>query len=145
LDELGLAAACHNFCRELQSRTKLAVKCTISPSDLRLPPAVELGLFRIVQEALNNVHKHAHARSVRVRLTSSGDSIRLKIQDDGRGIKLKPPGASGGKRHGIGLTNMQERAGSLGGTCVVSSVPNQGTTISVCVPASKEGSKGTTD
>ena len=139
LDELGLAAACRNFCKEIQARTNLTVKCNIPPLGQRLPPAVELNLFRIVQEALANVEKHAHARMVRMRLSFQGDSVVLKIQDDGRGFAPQRSKAGRGKWRGIGLTNMRERALSSGGTCEVLSTPKKGTTISVRIPCPQAG------
>jgi PAS domain S-box-containing protein len=133
LDDLGLVAACQTLCRELQLRTNLTVKCSIADLGRRLPPAVELNLFRIVQEALNNLEKHARAKTVQLRLAAQDDSILLRIQDDGRGFD---PAAAAGKaqRRGIGLTNMRERAAALGGTCEVKSLPRQGTTLTVRVP-----------
>jgi len=137
LDEFGLAAASRNFCQELQSRTKLAVKCNIARIDQRLAPALELNLFRILQEAVNNIEKHARAREVRLRIAFSGDFIVLKIQDDGRGFDSKRGKAGKGKWRGIGLTNMRERAEFLGGTCTVESAPKRGTTITVRVPCGR--------
>jgi PAS domain S-box-containing protein len=134
LDELGLASACRNFCKELAARANLAVKCHLSRSSRRLPPAIELNLFRIVQEAVNNVEKHARAKTVRLRITFQGDTILLKVQDDGRGFEPRTSGAGKGKWRGIGITNMRERAASLGGSFEVQSVPHEGTTITVRVP-----------
>jgi PAS domain S-box-containing protein len=134
LDEFGLAAASRNFCKELQSRTKLEVKYNIARIDQRLAPALELNLFRIMQEAVNNIEKHARAREVRLRIAFHGGSIVLKIQDDGRGFDSKRGKAGKGKWRGIGLTNMRERAEFLGGTCTVESAPKRGTTITVRVP-----------
>jgi signal transduction histidine kinase len=106
----------------------------VARSGHRCPPATELNLFRIVQEALNNVEKHARARTVRLRLGLTGSSILLSIRDDGRGFD--PGGCKAPRRggEGIGLMNMRERAASLGGTCEVESAPNKGTTITVRVP-----------
>ena len=141
LDELGLAAACRNFCKELQARTNLTVKCYLSPLRQPLPPDVDLNLFRIVQEALTNVEKHAQAKTVRVRLLLSNGSVVMKIQDDGCGFVRHRPGAGRGKRLGLGLTNMRERALSLGGTCEVLSAPEKGTTINVRIPCPPGGSQ----
>ena len=134
LDEFGLAAASRNFCKELQLRTKLEVKCNITRIGQRLAPALELNLFRIMQEAFNNIEKHARAREVRLRIAFHGDFIVLRIQDDGRGFDSKRAKAGKGKWRGIGLTNMRERAEFLGGTCTVESASKQGTTITVRVP-----------
>ena len=139
LDELGLAAACRNFCKDIQARTNLTVKCIIAPLGQRLPPAVELNLFRIVQEALTNVEKHAQARTIRLRLSFQGGSVVLRIQDDGRGFAPQRSRAGKGKWRGIGLTNMRERALSSGGTCEVLSTPKKGTTISVRIPCPPAG------
>jgi PAS domain S-box-containing protein len=134
LDHLGLTAACRNFCNEFQSRTSLAVQCKVATFSRRLPAAVELNLFRIVQEAINNIEKHAHAKTVKLQLSLRDDAIHLKIQDDGRGFDLKKPNVNRKKGHGLGLTSIRERALSLGGTCKVKSAPKKGTTISVSVP-----------
>ena len=139
LDELGLAAACRNFCKEIQARANVTVKCRIAPLGRHLSPAVELNLFRIVQEALTNVEKHARASTVRLELSFQGDSVVLRIRDDGRGFAPQRSRVRRGKWRGIGLTNMRERALSLGGTCEVKSTPRKGTIISVripCLPAS---------
>jgi PAS domain S-box-containing protein len=139
LDELGLAAACQNFCKEIQARTNLTVRCDLARLKQRLSPAIELNLFRIVQEALTNIEKHAHAKVVRLRLSSEGDSIVLRIRDDGRGFAPQGSKAGKGKERGIGLTNMHERALSLGGTCEVMSAPKKGTSISVHIPCRQGG------
>ena len=136
LDALGLADACRNFCREFQARTNLVVKTRLTRFAQRCPPATELNLFRIVQEALNNVEKHAQAGTVRVQMTFQRGSLLLRIQDDGRGFDPQMVKPARRKDGGIGLTNMRERAAILGGTCEVVSAPNQGTAITVRVPCS---------
>ncbi len=139
LDELGLAVACRNFCREIESRSNLKLKLSIARLDHRLPPEAELNLFRIVQEAVNNVEKHARAKTVRVRMVRNKELLILTIQDDGRGFARKSPRPHGSlrKRSGIGLTNMEERAASLGGTCVVDSTPKSGTLVTVKIPVQR--------
>ena len=78
LDALGLADACRNFCRQFQARTNLVVKTRLARFAQRCPPATELNLFRIVQEALNNVEKHARARTVRLRIAIQRGGLLLK-------------------------------------------------------------------
>jgi PAS domain S-box-containing protein len=134
LDELGLTTACRKLCADFASRTNLSVTCYFSRLAGRLVPVVELNLFRILQESLNNIERHAHARSVRVRITLHGPSLVLRIQDDGRGFDSKGGGARKRKWPGIGLSNMRERAASSGGLCEVVSAPKQGTTVTVRVP-----------
>ena len=138
LDALGLVDACRNFCRQFQARTNLVVKTRLARFAQRCPPATELNLFRIVQEALNNVGKHAQARTVRLQIAFQRGGLMLRIQDDGRGFDPHAVKPAGRKREGIGLTNIRERAAILGGTCEVVSVPNQGTAITVRVPFSAQ-------
>ena len=139
LDNLGLEDACRNFCRELESRANLEVNCRLARFTTRLPPNIELNLFRIIQEAMNNIEKHARAKSVRLQLAYRDDSLVLKIQDDGRGFDPENSKPAKKARRGTGLANMRERAASVGGTCELVSAPKQGTTITVRVPWSKGG------
>lgn len=134
LDQLGLAAACTSFCGEVQSRTNLQFQCHITPRVRDLPMEMGLQLFRIVQEATSNIEKHAQAKRVKVQLRYQGDSLLLRIQDDGRGFDFGSLNVGRKTRLGLGLTNMRERALSLGGTCEVTSVPSHGTTVLVRVP-----------
>ena len=122
LDELGLAEACQNLCLELQSRTGLPVVCRVSIPAQRLPAAVELNLFRIVQEALANVERHAHATAVSVSLALQDGALALRIRDNGRGLQAVAS-TDKTKRRGIGLTNIRERTLALGG--LVKSSPSQ--------------------
>jgi PAS domain S-box-containing protein len=136
LNNLGFSAACQNLCKEFQSRTSMQVQCKITlPDKNRLSPGIELTLFRIVQEAINNIEKYAHAKTTRLQIGLQNGSIRLKIQDDGRGFdpeKIKLDKKK--KGHGLGLTNIRERALSLGGNCEIQSMPEKGTTIVVRIP-----------
>jgi PAS domain S-box-containing protein len=134
LDQLGLTSACRNFCKEFQARSGLTVKCQIGRQIQRLPAAVELNFFRIIQESLTNVERHARARSVRLRLAVQEERLVLRIQDDGCGFHPGRLRACKGKRPGLGLTNILERAASLAGSCEVKSAPKRGTTITISVP-----------
>jgi PAS domain S-box-containing protein len=136
LDMLGFAVACRNFCQQFQARTNLTVTCRLGRLGQRLAPASELNLFRIVQEAFNNVEKHARARKLRLNLSARGESLLLRIEDDGRGFNPKAPRTGEGRRSGIGLTNIRERAAAMHGSCEVESAPGRGTTITVRVPLS---------
>src|SRR5262249_9147463 len=97
--------------------------------DERLPPEVETALYRIVQEALTNVVKHAGARNVSVSLAREPGAVAAVVEDDGRGF-----GASGGEGDGVGLIGMRERLGLLGGTLAIESTEGTGTTIVAEVP-----------
>lgn len=94
----------------------------------RLPPAVELELFRIVQEALNNVMKHSGATAVTVRFRLGAEKMVLEIEDDGRGTTIDARSRAGA---GFGMQSMRERAAQLGGYFSVDSVPGTGTTIRI--------------
>ena len=136
LNNLGFSDACQNLCKEFQARTNMEVQCRIAlPAKNRLPPGIELTLFRIVQEAINNIEKYAHAKATKLRIGLRNGSIHLKIHDNGRGFD--PKKVKLGKKekgHGLGLTNMRERALSLGGSCEIQSAPAKGTTIVVQIP-----------
>jgi PAS domain S-box-containing protein len=134
LDNLGLAAACGSFCNEVQLRTNLRVQCRLISSTRRLSPMIELNLFRIVQESVNNIVKHAGAKKVKLSMQIRRGLVTLKIQDDGCGFNTKTAQAGGIRAHGLGLTNIRERARSLDGTCEINSEPGAGTIITVTAP-----------
>ena len=98
-----------------------------------LPAATEVALYRIAQEALTNIAKHAGAGSCRVTLRLSGDHLELEVSDDGRG----PVGS--GEKAGMGLQSMRQRAEELGGTCEVSAVPKGGTRVVARLPLEVSG------
>ena len=100
----------------------------------RLQPEAEIALFRIYQEALSNVIKHARARTVDIRLQQKGDEITLAVQDDGVGFDPNPDHPSTGKPPGLGLVGMRERLTALGGRMEIVSRPGRGTTIMAILP-----------
>ena len=130
LEEYGLAAAIRSHAEQYGPRTGVAVSVQVAPGFPRLAPKREIALFRICQEALNNVSKHAAATRVTVSLSREGSTLRLAIADDGGG--LLPRGASPHPTgSGWGLTIMRERAESVGGVFRADSLPGQGTTIAI--------------
>lgn len=144
LDQLGLAAACTSFVSDVQLRTNLQFQCRISSQAERLPRDLELQIFRIVQEAVNNIEKHARAKSVKLQVRLQGDSVVLRVEDDGQGFDPKTLSVGRKARHGLGITNMRERALSLGGTYELVTQPGHGTTIIARVPlkAPRKNSNG---
>lgn len=106
-----------------------AVLFEASPTVAALPPAVEVGLYRVAQEALQNVLRHADASRVTVRLEVSSDRVHLTIQDDGRGFSAQEPDAGR-----FGLLGMRERTRLLGGSFQIESTPGEGTRITAEVP-----------
>lgn len=133
LDDVGLEAALQEFIRQWSSTQGIEAEFHSTLGDgARLPRDVESHLYRIVQEALNNVGKHAQAAHVSVLLERRGDEVRLIIEDNGRGFDLE---AVRGKRgSGMGLAGMQERAASIGGDLQLESSPGKGTTLFVRLP-----------
>ena len=100
---------------------------------MTLPQGVDVSLYRIAQEALTNIIRHAHASEVTLELTQRNDGVRLRIHDNGRGFAPHQSSHQNGKRH-LGLISMSERAEMVGGTLHVGSEPGQGTTIDIFVP-----------
>jgi len=130
LEEYGLAAAIRSHAEQYAQRTGIAISVQAEPRFPRLSAKREIALFRISQEALNNVSKHAAATGVTVTLASRGGSLRLSIADDGRGFvpQAASPDPSGS---GWGLTIMRERAQLIGASFQVDSAAGHGTTVSI--------------
>jgi PAS domain S-box-containing protein len=142
VEHLGLVASVRGLCHELGQHHDLAVTFAHRDVPEGIPVATALCLYRIVQEALNNVIKHAHTDRARVELAGTPRGLRLEVSDDGAGFH--PAGRGGG----LGLVGMQERLTLIGGQVVVDSRSGGGTRINVKVPlpesvaASKEASAG---
>ena len=129
LDDLGLRAALTNHVQEWSARHDISAEVhTSGLLDDRLASEVETALYRIAQEALNNVAKHARARRVEVLLERRPDCVLLIVEDDGVGFDATKK-VSG--RHGFGLVSMQERAALVGARLDIETMPGQGTTILV--------------
>ncbi|GFO61290.1 hypothetical protein GMST_36150 [Geomonas silvestris] len=130
LEEFGLAGAITDFAKQFSKRTGLALSLRLSPVLPRLPAQAELALFRITQEALNNVLKHAAATEVRISLDIKGALLHLSIRDDGQGFQ---PKGEHQQRAGTGwgLTIMRQRAALVGGSLRIETEPGAGTTICV--------------
>lgn len=135
LDDLGLVAALRRYVQDYASRFHLNVDFqAVGLDSERLPPAVETALYRIVQEALTNVAKYAHAHQVSVLLERRGDQIIAIVEDDGCGFDAEALLRSGARESKLGLYGMSERATLVGGTLTVESQPGYGTTVHVRVP-----------
>jgi signal transduction histidine kinase len=126
------------FCETFASRLKIKVSYQAHGINGRFDDALEVNLYRIAQEALTNVVKHAEATSIVVQLLGNDQGVRMSIEDDGKGFvhsSQRAPSSSGG----MGILSMRERAASFGGTLTIESVPGKGTSILVDIPK-----KGTT-
>jgi signal transduction histidine kinase len=128
LDDFGLAAALERLTRSFAEQTGITVDFEAALADQRLPDEVETALYRVVQESLTNVVKHAQASRVSVLLTRGGGSVKAVIEDDGRGIEERTRG------EGFGLVGMRERLALLGGRLALESSREAGTTIAAEVP-----------
>ncbi len=129
LDELGLVPALREHLARCEREHKLAVEFLADEGE-RLPAPVETALFRIVQEAVNNVLRHAQAGHLQVTLIRAVDQVTLRVADDGQGFDIQIPRSG---RH-VGLWSMRERVEQLGGQFEIHSAPGRGTTMTTVVP-----------
>ncbi|MBL8057572.1 MAG: sensor histidine kinase [Anaerolineales bacterium] len=145
LDELGLAGALRALAAQCTAADGLQVSISAPEASPPLPAAVEVAVYRIAQEALANVVRHAHARRCCLRLAFAGE-VHLEVSDDGRGLPAGP-------HPGVGLRSMRERAEELGGTCrvetnigggarVVARLPLAPTTVEASAPDVPQASYG---
>jgi signal transduction histidine kinase len=133
--DLGLPAALSDLVRQWSAATQVTGEFHQSElHDVRLPAHAEANVYRIVQEALTNVAKHAGASHVSVLLEQRRDDLAVIVEDDGRGFDPDKAIASHGLHSGMGLLSMQERAAQFDGTIELESSPGQGTTVFVRVP-----------
>jgi two-component system, NarL family, sensor histidine kinase DevS len=131
LDDFGLVPALERLAQTFSEGTGIVVQLESHLGDERLAEELETTLYRLVQEALTNVVKHAHARTVSILLVRRNDRVTAIIEDDGRGFE-----PSRAREDGLGLVGMRERVGLVGGKLTVEASKGAGTTIAVEVPAS---------
>jgi PAS domain S-box-containing protein len=135
LDEAGFASAARWYCEGFAERSGLDVALDISPDLERMDRDLETTLFRILQEALTNVHRHSGGTTVRIVLELDAERVQLEVRDNGKGIsedRLRRM-SEDGSLTGVGLAGMRERVRELGGSLVISSA-SPGTTITVIIP-----------
>jgi signal transduction histidine kinase len=132
IDDLGLPAALRWYAGEFRKRTGLNISLDIHGDPPDIPGPINIAVFRIAQEALTNITKHAQATAVQMCLSFQDDWVSLDVQDDGRGFN--PSDASQNGRTSWGLMGMRERARLLDGQLVLESKPGQGTHIQVRIP-----------
>jgi PAS domain S-box-containing protein len=137
LDDFGLQEALKLAAEDFEKRTKLVCKILSKPQNILLKKEISTEAFRIFQEAITNIARHAGAQKVTVSLRNAGDRFIMEVSDDGRGItekEIRDPKS-------IGLTGMRERAFALGGTLTITGTRGEGTTITLSVPLD-EGKEG---
>jgi signal transduction histidine kinase len=135
LDDLGLPAALRWYAAKIEERAPLRVGVEIAGTEQPIAEPAKIAMFRIVQEALNNVTRHAEARNAGISLEFAEKGVRVVIRDDGRGFDLEQlRRTQSSARPPLGLAGMQERAALLGGAVTVRSNPGEGTVIEAFVP-----------
>ena len=127
LDDLGLIPALEWQGREVSKRTGMLVDTVEENVSDNLPEEHKTCVYRIVQEALNNCSKHAHAKNVRVVVRQEPNHLRVSIEDNGKGFEPR-------RVRGLGLVGMKERVSQLGGVLEVDSDPVRGTRLRVDLP-----------
>jgi len=129
LDELGLPAALRWYVGREARRAGLESHFALAPPELRPPPGVETTSFRVAQEAITNVIRHAQARRVDVELRVAGDVLELLVRDDGRGFDVRMARRRAARGESQGLVGMQERVALAGGELQIDSAPGHGTSV----------------
>ena len=138
LDDLGLADALPGLVTNMTRNVPIKTTLNMSPQLPSLPPGTETAVYRITQEALSNILKHARASAVSIDLRKKKHSVVLTVEDDGQGIHRPQEKAAPGQEPGLGLWSMRERAEEVGGTFVLESAPQDGTKIMVTIPTAPE-------
>ncbi len=133
LDDLGLVPALQSFLQSFAVQTGLRTQLTAPTAVDDLAIDHRTALFRVAQEALNNVHQHARARQVHVTVEKRGQVLRMKIKDDGRSFPI-PASGRRPRTHRLGLVGMRERMEMVGGTLEIESIPGHGTTLQAEIP-----------
>lgn len=131
LDDLGLVAAIEWQAQDFQCRSRIVCRCIASEEDMKIDSERATVVFRICQEALTNIARHAQATIVTIRLEHKAGSILLEVHDNGQGIpeeKIADP-------HSLGLVGMRERAGLFGGRIDITGRPKEGSTVLLCLPS----------
>lgn len=134
LDDMELLPTVQSYVKKFAQRSGIHVEASIDDLKDTFPQGLEENLFRIIQEALNNVEKHAEAKNVQLKVAKSPDSLFLRLQDDGKGFDAEQVLADRTTKQSLGLLSMRERAALLGGTLSIESRPGEGTTLQVKIP-----------
>jgi signal transduction histidine kinase len=134
LDDLGLSAALRWYAGRIQEHSPISVRVDIVGEERDLDESMKITVFRIIQESLNNIIKHAHATHVNIYLRFEEKNVRISVRDNGIGFNLDEAKHKHTSRPSLGLAGMEERAGLLGGTVCVQTRPGYGTEIEALIP-----------
>jgi signal transduction histidine kinase len=141
LDDLGLWSAISWYADRQLSAHGVVVRCEFNDVERRLPPLMETALFRVVQEAISNIAKHAHAEQVLIQCGITGDVLTIEIEDDGEGFDRAAVSRPSEEGHGWGLLGITERVEALGGTVLIDTAPGQGVRMAVSVQVPPEAAR----
>ena len=145
LDQLGLAKTVYQYCEEFSEKNEIDIDFFAAGlDDLKIPPNTEINLYRLIQEGLWNIKKHAYAAKVTIKLVASFPKIILRIEDDGQGFNVKERLTAASKEKCMGLRSMEERVNLLNGKMRIQSRAKEGTKIFIEVPY-KEKKRGGTE
>ncbi|MBI1800882.1 MAG: ATP-binding protein [Chloroflexi bacterium] len=134
LDDLGLFPTLRQFVQDFESKSKITTHLTILGKDRRLPPHIEVILFRAIQELLNNVHRHANASHVQVSIDVADDAVSVTVEDDGSGFDETQILRDAKERKTLGISSLLERSEMLGGEIHFESSLGRGTRVGVKLP-----------
>jgi two-component system, NarL family, sensor histidine kinase DegS len=134
LDDLGLIPTLRRYIKDFKDKNKLEVNLDIGGPELRLPNHIEVAAFRIIQEALSNVAKHANATQVNIRLEIAEKRLSMIIEDDGNGFDVSILNDERKMEQALGIASMGQRMEMLSGTLDLASTPGRGTRIAAFIP-----------
>jgi signal transduction histidine kinase len=143
LDDLGLSAALRWYAGKIQDHSTVSVRVDIVGEEHDLDDAIKITIFRIIQESLNNIIKHAQASHVNIYLRFEEKNVRINVRDNGIGFDLDHVQQKRTNRTSLGLAGMEERAALLGGTVIVQSRPGYGTEVEALIPYHHTGTSYT--
>jgi len=142
LDDFGLVPALQLLCERMTKRINVAINFHTQGLTERLEPKMEVSLYRIAQEALNNVAKHAAATEVEVQIIRHRDGIRMTVEDNGKGMSSEWRSQKKDKLTGMGLVGIRERTASFNGKFTIDSSPGRGTVLTVDIPLTRPDDHG---
>ena len=138
LEDLGLVPALEMLTRESEATAGFPIEFNIEGNEIRLDASIELTLYRMAQEALNNIIRHAHARNAAVKLVYSADSLMLQVDDDGEGFVMPANSSKYAMNGHYGLVGLYERTELIGAKLEISTSPGNGTHLKVMLPMIKK-------
>jgi signal transduction histidine kinase len=141
LEDFGLVSALHRLASEFSKRYKIKTHVEAEGINSVIPLNSQVMIYRIVQEAMTNIRKHAQASQVRIVARKKGGRVHFVVEDDGRGFSLQHIKALKEEEKGLGLVSMEERVRVLGGSFEIRSQKKTGTRLSFMIPAKMKGAR----